>query len=222
MSGQEQWSAVERYFTNLIVPTDSALDGALQRSREAGLPEIHVAPNEGKLLHLLARTCNARNILEVGTLGGYSTIWLARALPADGKLITLEYSEKHAAIARANIDRAGLAERVEIMVGDARQSMRKLIADLRGPFDFIFIDADKSAAAEYFDWAVRLARPGSVIVVDNVVRTGEVIDPKSTDASVQGIRRFNEALARDPRVSATAIQTVGSKGYDGFVLAVVK
>jgi predicted O-methyltransferase YrrM len=217
----EQWNAVDRYITDLLVPADPALESALQAAADAGLPAINVAPNQGKLLHILARAIGARSILEIGTLGGYSTIWLARALPADGALITLEYNPKHAEIARANIDRAGLGKIVEVRVGAALDSLPQLAADGHGPFDLVFIDADKENTAAYFDWALKLTRPGSLIIVDNVVRDGAVIDPDSDDRSVQGIRRFNAAMAAEPRVTGTIIQTVGSKGYDGIAIALV-
>jgi predicted O-methyltransferase YrrM len=214
---QDQWSAVDQFITGHLVPADPALDEALATSAAAGLPAIHVAPNQGKLLHLLARVHGAKSILEIGTLGGYSTIWLARALPAGGRLVTLESDPTHAAVARENIARAGLSAVVDLRVGRALDTLPQLA----GPFDFTFIDADKPATAEYFAWAVQLSRRGSVIVVDNVVRKGAVADPASPDASVQGVRRFYEALAAEPRVTATAVQTVGSKGYDGFALALV-
>ncbi|WP_437290853.1 O-methyltransferase [Sorangium sp. So ce406] len=218
---QEQWSAVDRYITDLLVPADAALDGALEASAAADLPAINVAPNQGKLLHLLARIQGARAILEIGTLGGYSTIWLARALPAGGRLITLESNPKHAEVARANLERAGLADVVELRLGRALDTLPALAAEGRGPFDFIFIDADKPSNPDYFAWALKLSRRGSVIVIDNVVRKGAVVDPESADPNVQGARRLTELLAVEPRVSATAIQTVGSKGYDGFAIALV-
>ncbi len=218
---KEKWTAVDRYITDLLVPADAALEGALKDSEAAGLPHINVAPNQGKLLWMLARIHGARNILEIGTLGGYSTIWLARALPADGKLITLEIDARHAEVARTNIDRAGLASKVELRLGKASDSLAKIEAERRGPFDLIFIDADKPSNPDYFQWALKLSRPGSLIIVDNVVRDGEVINAASTDASVQGVRRFNELLAAEKRVTATAIQTVGSKGYDGLAFALV-
>ena len=220
---RQQWTAVDRYITDLLVPRDDALDAALAASDAAGLPAISVSPNQGKLLHLLARLAGARNILEIGTLGGYSTIWLARALPGgegrEGRVVTLEADEKHAKVARSNFDRAGLSNVIELRVGRALETLPRLAAEGRGPFDFVFIDADKENTADYFAQAIELTRPGAVIVVDNVVRNGAVADAASTDRSVQGIRRFNERLAADPRVAATAIQTVGSKGYDGFAIA---
>jgi predicted O-methyltransferase YrrM len=217
----ETWSAVDNYISGLLLPPDAVLDAAMQASAAAGLPAISVSPNQGKFLHLLAKINNARNILEIGTLGGYSTIWLGRALPQGGKLITLEYQPKHAEVARANIARAGLAESVTIRLGAALDTLPKLQAEGHGPFDFIFIDADKENTAPYFAWALQLSHPGTVIVVDNVVRGGSVADPDSRDEGVRGIRKFNELLAVEKRVSATTIQTVGSKGYDGITIALV-
>jgi predicted O-methyltransferase YrrM len=217
----EHWTAVDRYIADLLISPDPVLEAALQTSAEAGLPPISVAPNQGKLLQLLATMQGARNILEIGTLGGYSTIWLARALPADGKLVTLESEPLHAKIARKNIVRAGLEKIVEIRLGSARDTLKQLVAEKRGPFDFIFIDADKESYADYFSWSLKLSRRGTCIIADNVVRHGAVIDPADADPRVQGVRRFNERLAAEPRVTATTIQTVGSKGYDGFTLAIV-
>jgi predicted O-methyltransferase YrrM len=216
---KDQWTTVDRYLVETLVPSDPALDVALKTSAEHGLPAINVAPNQGKLLHLLARVMGAKNILEIGTLGGYSTIWLARALPAGGKLITLEADAKHATVARSNIARARLTDRVELILGRAIDTLPKLVHDRRGPFDLIFIDADKPSVPDYFTWSLKLSWPGSVIIVDNVVREGKVTDVSSKDASVQGVRRFMEMLAKEPRVTATAMQTVGSKGYDGFAIA---
>jgi predicted O-methyltransferase YrrM len=218
---QEQWTAVDRYITDTLLSPDAALEAALKTSADAGLPSINVTPNQGKLLQLLAQAQGARNILEVGTLGGYSTIWLARALPAGGRLITLEFDPKHAEVARANLARAGLADVVELRVGPALETLPQLAVERRGPFDFIFIDADKTNYPGYFTWALKLSRRGTVIVADNVVRKGAVIDAASQDPNVQGVRRFHELVAAGPRVSATAIQTVGSKGYDGFTLMIV-
>jgi len=218
---QKQWTAVDRYITDLFAPPDPALDAALQASAAAGLPPHDVSPTQGKLLLLLARVQGARTILEIGTLGGYSTIWLARALPAGGRLITLEADPKHAEVARVNIARAGLAAVVELRLGPALDTLPQLAAEGRGPFDLIFIDADKPRNPEYFAWALKLSRRGSLIIADNVVRNGAVVDAASGDPSVQGVRRFHELLAAEPRVSATAIQTVGSKGYDGFAIALV-
>lgn len=218
---EETWVAVERYLDGLLIPADAALDAALADSARAGLPEIAVSASQGKLLHLLAKMQGARKILEIGTLGGYSTIWLARALPARGRVVTLEAEKKHAEVARRNIARAGLSGKVEVRVGPALAMLSQMAGERRAAYDFVFIDADKENTTEYFEWALRLSRSGSVIVVDNVIRDGEVADAASSDPRVQGIRRFNEALAREKRVSATTIQTVGSKGYDGFTLAVV-
>jgi predicted O-methyltransferase YrrM len=218
---EAQWTAVDRYFSDLFVPPDPALEAALAASDAAGLPPHNVAPNQGKLLLLLAQLQGARRILEIGTLGGYSTIWLARALPAGGRLITLEADAKRLEVARANIARAGLADVVELRHGSALETLPQLAAEGRGPFDLIFIDADKPNNPAYLAWALKLSRRGSLIIADNVVRNGAVIDAASADANVQGVRRFTELLAAEPRVSATAIQTVGSKGYDGFAIALV-
>ena len=214
---QDQWTAVDRYITDLFVPSDPALDAALEASTEAGLPPINVSPNQGKLLFLMAKMKGVRSILEIGTLGGYSTIWLARALPAGGRLVTLEVNAEYAAVARRSFARAGLADVIELQLGPALDTLPKLA----GPFDMIFIDADKQSYPDYLPWAVKLSRPGSLIVADNVVRSGAVIDANSADPAVQGMRRFNAALAAEPRLIATAIQTVGVKGYDGFAVIVV-
>ncbi len=218
---KEQWAEVDRYIAGLFVTSDDALEAALDASAAAGLPAIHVAPNQGKFLHLLARAMGARKILEIGTLGGYSTIWLARALAPGGQLITLEANPIHAEVAQANIKRAGLDRVVELRLAPANDSLAQLVKEKRGPFDFIFIDADKPGYAEYFTWSLKLARKGTLIIADNVVRKGAIVDPASEDAKVQGIRRFNELVAAEPRVSATEIQTVGGKGYDGFAIALV-
>jgi len=218
---QDVWTAVDKYITDLLAPSDPALEAALQAASAAGLPSIQVSPVQGKPLHLLARACQARQILEIGTLGGYSTIWLARALPAGGRVITLEADPKHAEVAHANFALARLADVIELRLGPALETLPKLAAEGRGPFDLIFIDADKSNMREYFDWALKLSRTGSVIIADNVIRNGRVLDASSSDADIQGVRRFNERLAAEKRVSATEIQTVGSKGYDGFALVVV-
>ena len=213
---------VFRYITqNLLVAPGQDLEAALQTSAQAGLPPINVAPNQGKLLQLLATMQGARKILEIGTLGGYSTIWLARALPADGRLITLEAESLHAKIARQNIARAGLEKIVEVRLGPALDSLKELVLERSGPFDFIFIDADKENYPDYLAWSLKLSRRGTCIIADNVIRNGAVIDPANEDPRVQGVRRFNELLAAEPRVSATTVQTVGSKGYDGFTLAIV-
>jgi predicted O-methyltransferase YrrM len=218
---QDQWSAVDRYFTDQLLPNDPVLDEALRASAAAGLPAIQVSPAQGKLLEVLVRIHGARTILELGTLGGYSTIWLARGLPAGGRLVSLEAEPKHAEVARANLARAGLAQAVEVRLGRAIETLPRLAAEGRGPFDLIFIDADKAGYPDYFTWALKLARRGSVIIADNVVRHGAVTDAASSDPGVQGVRRMLELAAAEPRVSATAIQTVGSKGYDGFLIAAV-
>ena len=215
------WNAVDEYFNKRLSLSDDALAAALADSTAAGLPAISVTPAQGKLLMLLAQMCHARRILEVGTLGGYSAIWMGRALPADGALITLEINPVNAAVAQRNLERAGLADRVDVMVAPATESLNRLIADRVQPFDFVFIDADKERSVEYFDAALALSHAGTVIIVDNVVREGAIIDARSTDVNVLGMRRLAERLARERRVSVTAIQTVGSKGYDGFILAVV-
>jgi predicted O-methyltransferase YrrM len=218
---QKQWTAVDRYITDLLVENDPVLEDALRDSAAAGLPPIHVSPSQGKLLQLLALTKGARSILEIGTLGGYSTIWLARGLPSDGRLVSLEADPKHADVARSNISRAGLSGMVEVITGRALDTLPRLAAESRGPFDLIFIDADKPGYPDYFTWAVKLSRRGTVIIADNVVRKGAVIDAASTDPLIRGIRRMNDLVAKEPRVSATTVQTVGVKGYDGFMIAVV-
>lgn len=215
---QDLWTRVDEYWGTLLVPSDAALDAAQSASHQAGLPAISVAANQGKFLGLLAQIQGARRILEIGTLGGYSTIWMARALPADGRVVTLELDPKHAQVAQGNLERAGVADRVEIRVGRALDSLAALKAEGVAPFDFAFIDADKQSIPQYFEWALKLAKPGSVIVVDNVVRGGAVVDETSTDPNVIGVRQFNELVANTPGISATAIQTVGTKGYDGFAL----
>ena len=218
---QERWTAVDQYISRQLSLTDGDLDAALAANAAAGMPAIDVAPNQGKLLQLFAQLVGATKILEIGTLGGYSTIWLARALPASGKLITLEFNPKHAEVARENISRAGLSEKVEIRVGAALDSLPHIEKEKVAPFDMIFIDADKPNNPEYLKWALRLSRKGTLIVCDNVVRDGALIDANSADTSVQGARRLFESLATEPRLSATALQTVGSKGYDGFVMSIV-
>ncbi|WP_374352138.1 O-methyltransferase [Chitinimonas sp.] len=216
---QANWTAVDDYFCQLLVPEDEALRAAVRDSDAASLPAHQVAPNQGKLLQLLAQICGARRILEIGTLGGYSTIWMARALPADGQLVSLEFNPQYAEVARRNIDRAGLSDKVDIRIGRAGDLLPLLASEGGAPFDLIFIDADKPNNPLYLDWALKLARPGTLIIGDNVVRNGAVVDPASDDANVQGVRRFSELMAANPRLSATALQTVGSKGWDGFSLA---
>jgi predicted O-methyltransferase YrrM len=212
----ELWTAVDGYIAEHLVGDDGALDAALEASQAAGLPPINVAPNQGKLLMMLAEMIGARRILEIGTLGGYSTIWLARGLVPGGRLITLELDPRCAEVARANIARAGLAETVEIRVGKALDTLPSVTAE--APFDLIFIDADKPSTAAYYEWAVKLSRPGSLIVVDNVVREGAILDAGSDDPHVQGIRRFYELAAADARVSGTVLQTTGAKGHDGIAI----
>jgi predicted O-methyltransferase YrrM len=216
---EDRWTAVDRYVTDLLFEPDPVLDAAVASAEAADLPPIAVTAPQGRLLQLLARIQGARTILELGTLGGYSTIWLARALPADGRMVTLEANPAFAEVARSNIARAGLAERVEVRVGAAIDTLPQLDAEGSGPFDLIFIDADKDRYPDYLPWAIRLARPGSVIVADNVVRDGYLADATRDDPRVVGARRFHEALAAEPRIEATTIQTVGEKGYDGFTLA---
>ena len=218
----EQWTAVDAYLNERLVQPDESLEQALARSAEAGLPPISVSPTQGKFLMMLARLQGARRILEIGTLGGYSTIWFAKALPADGRIITIESEPKHAEVARENIVAAGFGEIVDVRLGRALDVLPDIAAENVGPFDFSFIDADKPNIPQYFEWALRLSRSGSIIIVDNVIREGAVIDAESEDTSVQGVRRLNDLIAAEPRVTATTIQTVGSKGYDGFTIAVVK
>ena len=214
----ELFAAVDAYISNLVAPEDDVLLAVQQSARAAGLPDISVSPSEGKFLHVLALLCNAKRILEIGTLAGYSAIWMARALPRDGKLVTIEFDPAHADEARANFTRAGLQDRISLRVGKALEVLPRLQEEGEPPFDMIFIDADKPGNPEYFSWALKLSRRGSVIIVDNVVRDGAVADAASRDPSMLGVRRLNELIASEPRVSATAIQTVGSKGYDGFAL----
>ncbi|MFD5320521.1 O-methyltransferase [Streptomyces sp. NPDC127098] len=216
---QPLWSQVDDYFNDLLIPADPALDGALADSEAAGLPHINVAPNQGKFLHLLARIHGARTILEIGTLGGYSTIWLARALPADGRLVTLEADPHHADVARANLERAGLTDRVDLRVGPALDSLPELAS--LAPFDLVFVDADKPNNPNYLDWAVRYTRPGSIIVFDNVVRAGRVLEADNPDPTIQATRRLTELVAAHPHLTATTLQTVGAKGHDGITLALV-
>jgi predicted O-methyltransferase YrrM len=217
----ELWTAVERYITESILPADPVLDAAIEASAAAGLPPINVTATQGRLLWILARVQGARRILEIGTLGGYSAIWLGRALPAGGRMISLEVDPRSAGVARANLKRAGLGNRVEVRVGQALGILPKLQSEGAGPFDLSFIDADKSNNPDYFRWAVKLSRVGSLIIVDNVVREGGVIDAASRDPDVQGVRLLNEVIREEPRVSATTIQTVSNKGYDGFTVALV-
>jgi predicted O-methyltransferase YrrM len=220
---QVVWTQVDNYFGNLLAPahTDDELDAALQANEQAGLPQIDVTRLQGKFLEFLVRISGARRILEIGTLGGYSTIWLARALPGDGRIVSLELDPHHAEVARANLENAGVLDSVDLIVGPAIDTLPTLKNSAAAPFDLIFIDADKQSYPQYLHWALKLSRPGTVIVADNVVREGKVIQMDSDDPNVQGVRRFTELLAAEPRLSATVLQTVGVKGYDGFALAVV-
>ena len=218
---QDTWTAVDDYFQHQLMAADPVLEQALANSAAAGLPAIAVAPNQGKMLNLIARMHGAASILELGTLGGYSTIWLARALPEDGHLVTLEYEQKHADVANANLALAGLSDKVDVRVGPALDALDAMIAAGEGPYDLVFIDADKPNNPHYFQRALSLTRKGSVIICDNVVRNGAVVNADHPDDRVQGSRRFAEAVAAEPRVEATVVQTVGSKGYDGFALCLV-
>ena len=215
---QDQWNAVDQYLDEAFGLGDRVLDAAVEASRAAGMPQIQVAPNQGRLLQLLALANSSRRILEIGTLAGYSTLWLARALPPGGRLVTLELDPKHAAVATENLGRAGVTNLVEVRVGPAMDTLRRLVEEGADPFDFVFVDADKAGMPAYFEWSLKLAAPGALLVFDNVVRDGAVVDPASTDPSVVGVRRLNEMLAAEPRVLATTIQTVGVKGWDGFTL----
>lgn len=219
---ESRWTEVDHYFSDNLLGNDPVLESALESSTSAGLPPIAVSPNQGKLLQMLAQIIGARSILEIGTLGGYSTIWMARGLRTGGRVITLELDAKHADVARKNFSRARLDKIIEVWEGPALDTLPRLFAEGRGPFDLIFIDADKANIPAYFDWSINLSRPGSLIVVDNVVRDGEVINAKSTDTSIQGVRKFVSQLAADPRVTGTAIQCVGTKGYDGFAIVLVR
>lgn len=220
-SPQQVWTEVDRYFADRLLAHDANLDAVLAANHAAGLPAIDVSPLQGKFLELLIRISQARRVLEMGTLGGYSTLWMARALPDEGKLITLEFSPHHASVARSNLNAAGLGNRVEIRIGPASDSLKQLVSENVEPFDFIFIDADKQSYPEYLQWALKLSRIGTLIVADNVVRDGKVIDPKSKDENVQAVQRFTEFIAAEPRLSATMLQTVCAKGYDGFAVALV-
>ncbi len=215
------WTAVDNYFADALIAPDEALEAAVRANREADLPAIDVTPLQGKFLEVLVRAIGAKRVLEIGTLGGYSTLWLARALPADGIVVTLEIEPRHAVVALKNIEMAGLAERVDLRVAPAAVTLAALAAEHIAPFDFIFIDADKAGYPEYLKWSLKLSRPGTLIVADNVVRDGKVIDPDNPDPNIQGVRRFIELLAAEPRLSATVLQTVAGKGYDGFAIAVV-
>ena len=220
-ANEKMWAEVDRYITGTIPHNDAAQEAAIAANHAAGLPAIDVSAPQGKMLHVLALALGAKRVLEIGTLGGYSTIWLARALPADGRVVTLEFAAKHAEVARKNLDAAGVGAKVEIRVGAAAESLTKLEAEGAAPFDLIFIDADKGNNPIYVQWALKLARKGTVIIVDNVIRDGAVLEAESTDTNIVGTRRMFDLVGKEPRLTATAIQTVGGKGYDGFVLAVV-
>ncbi len=218
---EEVWSKAEQYITDHLLGKDEVLDSVISAAESAGMPAIQVSPTHGKLLMLLAQMHGAKRILEIGTLAGYSTIWLARALPADGRLVTLEFEPKHAAVARDNIEKAGFADRVEVREGSALDTLPLLKAEGAGPFDLVFIDANKNGYADYLGWALKLTRRGSVIIADNAVQEGRIADAACDDTNVQGIRRFIEMLGAEPRVSATVLQCVGSKGYDGLAIGIV-
>lgn len=220
--GAKRWNKVDAFITGHLLDDDPVLAAVLKANEAAGLPAIDVSPAQGKLLNLLVKISGAKTLLEIGTLGAYSTIWMARALPADGRAITMEYESRHAQVAKANIERAGLSGRVEVRVGAASENLPKLAEEGLGPFDFVFIDADKPNNPVYLDWAVKLSRPGTVIILDNVIRDGDVIEAKSSDPTIIGTRAAFELIGRHPKLDATAIQTVGAKGYDGFAVAIVK
>jgi predicted O-methyltransferase YrrM len=217
----ETWKQVDSFFTDALIPADSALDAALTVNREEKLPAIDVTPLQGKFLELMIRATGARRVLEIGTLGAYSTIWLARAVGDNGKVVTLELDPRHAQIAQRNLDNAGVADRVDLRIGPASKTLEALVAETTAPFDFIFIDADKAGYPDYIQWSLKLSRPGTLIIADNVVRDGKVIDPDDPDPNIQGVRRFTDVISADPRLSTTVLQTVGGKGYDGFAIAVV-
>ena len=223
MSRREpRWDQVDAYLTETFVPRDEAFAAALAESEKAGLPAIQVSPPQGRLLELLARAVHARAILEIGTLGGYSTLWLARGLAPGGRVLTLEVDPKHAEVARRNFERAGRAGSIELRLGPALETLPRLVQEQAGPFDLVFVDADKPNLPDYFSWSLKLSRPGTLIVIDNVVREGDVVDAASPDAAVQGVRRMNERIAAEPRVGATTLQTVGGKGYDGLAFVLVE
>jgi len=215
------WDRVDAYLTGTFVPHEEAFAAALADSEKAGLPTIQVSPPQGRLLELLARALRARLILEIGTLGGYSTLWLARGLAPGGRIVTLEVDPKHADVARRNFERAGRSGAIELRLGAALETLPRMVEERAGPFDLVFVDADKPSLPDYFSWSLKLSRPGTLIVIDNVVREGDVVDATSADASVQGVRRMNERIAAEPRVTATTLQTVGGKGYDGLAFVLV-
>jgi predicted O-methyltransferase YrrM len=216
------FSEVDTYISELLAPEDDALKKVIHSLGEHGLPQASVSANQGKFIQMMAMSCNASKILELGTLGGYSTIWLARALPENGQLISLEFDKMHAEVARKNIERAGLSNKVEVRVGKALEHLEQMVSQNEGPFDLIFIDADKPPYTEYFQLALKLSRKGSIIIADNVIRDGKVLDPYTSDEKVQGVQRFNRFLSTSPDVSATILQMVGIKEYDGMAIAIVK
>jgi len=215
------WRKVDSFFTDALISADPALGAALAANREGGLPAIDVTPLQGRFLEIFLRSTGAKRVLEIGTLGGYSTIWMARAIESSGRVITLELDQHHAAIARRNLKEAGVADRVDLRVGPASESLAALVDQNTTPFDFIFIDADKAGYPDYIQWSLKLSRPGTLIIADNVVRDGKVIDPNDPDANIHGVRRFTDIVAAEPRLSTTVMQTVGSKGYDGFAISIV-
>ncbi len=218
---KEIWNQVDQYFTDALIPNADDFGAALVANRDAGLPPIDVTPLQGKFLDILVRATGSKRILEIGTLGGYSTLWIARALPDDGEVVTLELESHHAHIAKQNLEAAGFASRVDLRIGPAAESLAVLVQKQVAPFDFIFIDADKASYPDYLQWSLKLSRPGALIVADNVVRDGKVIDPENPDPYIRGVRRFTEMVSAEPRLRATALQTVAGKGYDGFIIAVV-
>jgi predicted O-methyltransferase YrrM len=217
----EIWKQVDEYFADALIAPGDGFDGALDANRKADLPAIDVTPLQGKFLEILIRATGSKRVLEIGTLGGYSTLWLARALPDDGVVVTLELEPHRAQIAKQNLEAAGFADRVDLRIGPAAASLAALLQKHAEPFDFIFIDADKASYPDYLQWSLKLSRPGTLIVADNVVRDGKVIDPENPDPNIRGVRRFTEMVSAEPRLRATALQTVAGKGYDGFIIAVV-
>ena len=217
----DTWKKVDDFFTESLIPADSTLDAAIAANRKAELPPIDVTPLQGKFLELLIRATGARRVLEIGTLGGYSTIWMARAVGSEGRVITLELENRHAEIAQRNFENAGVAERIDLRIGPASESLAGLVAEAAASFDCIFIDADKAGYPDYFQWSLKLSRPGTLIIADNVVRDGKVIEPDNPDPNIQGVRRFTELAGAERRLSTTVLQTVGGKGYDGFAIAIV-
>jgi predicted O-methyltransferase YrrM len=218
---KETWKKVDQYFADALIPADNGFNAAIDANRKADLPAIDVTPLQGKFLEVLVRSTGARRVLEIGTLGGYSTLWLARALPANGIVVTLELEPRHAEVAMHNLKTAGLADKVDLRIGPATESLQSLHTEHAPPFDFIFIDADKAGYPEYLEWSMKLSHPGTLIVADNVVRDGKVIDSENPDPNIQGVRRFTQLVSAEPRLSTTVLQTVGSKGYDGFAISVV-